>query len=163
VPSDSKIYSFNELRGKSFLFTDPASNAGYWYPLKKLKVMGETPETFFNKIQWTGSHDRSIQAVAQRMSDGASVSSLIYSALLSENETYKNRVRIIEESPPYPTPPVVVRKSMPITERNHLVDLLTGLANTPEGKKILQGLGIDAFVPANNAIYASIQPPEKTP
>ncbi len=46
--ADSKVASFDDLRGKRFAFTDPNSNTGCLVPRYMLGVRNETPETFFS-------------------------------------------------------------------------------------------------------------------
>jgi phosphonate transport system substrate-binding protein len=163
VPSDSAVRSLEDLRGKRFLFMEPDSNTGYWYPLERLKALGETPEGFFGETQWTGSHDHSILAVSQRLAEGASVHSVVFNFMVSADEALARQLRILEKSPPYPSPPVVVRKTMPVPRRKGLVKSLVDLSKTEEGRVILRGIGIDGFVPAENAMYSSIRPPEPRP
>lgn len=163
VPRDSPAQSIEDLRGKSFLFTDPDSNTGCRHPRERLRLIGETSETFFSEIRWTGSHDRSILAVSQRLAQGASVDSLIFDAMLVNDDMLAGLVRILERSHAYPSPPVVVRKTMSIPQRKQLVHILVQLSETAKGRAILKGIGVDGFTPANNSAYQSLEPPPESP
>lgn len=163
VPAESEARSLTDLRGKRFLFVDPESNTGYWYVEKKLAGLGETPDRFFGSVSFTGSHDHSIVAVSQRMVEGASVSSMVYNLMIESDRLLSRRVRVIETSPPFLSPPVVVRKTMPMSQRNRLTHVLFHLADTEQGKAILRSIGADGFVPARNQDYQTLVPPEGPP
>ena len=77
VNTNSSIQSFDALKGKTFAFTDPHSNTGCLVPTYVLAKRGETPDSFFKEAFFNNSHDNSIKAVAQGLSDGAAVDSLI--------------------------------------------------------------------------------------
>jgi phosphonate transport system substrate-binding protein len=84
VNANSPVGSFEQLRGKVFAFTDPLSQTGYFYPISLLEQMGEQPESFFARTIFTYSHDRSINAVARGLVDGAAVDHLVYDQLLAQ-------------------------------------------------------------------------------
>ncbi len=77
VPEDSPVTTLQELKGKTFAFSDPLSNSGKLSSEYLFAKMGENPETFFKLTFFTYSHDKSIQAVAEKMVDGAAVDSLV--------------------------------------------------------------------------------------
>jgi phosphonate transport system substrate-binding protein len=73
VPKDSPAKTLDDLKGKLFAFTDPLSNSGKLVPEYLLSKKGYSSGTFFSKTVYSGSHDKSIQAVAGAMVDGAAV------------------------------------------------------------------------------------------
>ncbi|HUT53666.1 MAG TPA: phosphate/phosphite/phosphonate ABC transporter substrate-binding protein [bacterium] len=163
VPADGPAQALIDLKGKRFLYVDPESATGYWYMAQRIRELGHSPETFFAQVSWTGSHDHSITAVAQHIADGACVSSIIYRLMTHNDPSLARRIRIIETSPPYPSPPVVVRTSMPVSQRNRLANTLVNLADSRDGRAILKDLGIDGFVPARNSDYLAVEPLEASP
>jgi phosphonate transport system substrate-binding protein len=78
VHKDSLMKSFEDLKDKTFAFTDPKSNSGRLYPVYRLAKEGYRPETFFNKYIYSYSHNKSIELVAKKIVDGAAVENLIY-------------------------------------------------------------------------------------
>jgi phosphonate transport system substrate-binding protein len=157
VAHDSPYKMFADLRGKSFLFVEEASNTGTWYPCLRAKELGGSPGSFFGWTKYTGAHDLSVLAVAGNLADGAGISSTVFESMLVREPGLKDRVRILERSPVFPSPPVVVRKSMGQAERAKLLDVLVKLPETPEGQDILNALGCDRFVPVRNEDYAGIK------
>ncbi len=153
VNQKSKVESFRQLKGKVFAFTDPLSLTGRLYPLYILNTMGVKPEKFFGKTFYTSSHEKSIKSVAKGLADGASVDSLIFENMMRMGNPDIKKVRIIQISPPYGIPPVVVS---PVTEkstRQLMLTVLLKMADDPVGKEILKELQIENFILPNPTIY----------
>ena len=157
VPADSPATGLNDLRDKVFAFTDPISTTGRLYPTSLVQALGETPETFFARTFFTYSHDKAIEAVANRVADGAAVDSLVYDFAVTRDPSLAQKVRIIHRSPPFGTPPVVVTPSIRPQLRAELQDLLLGLPDTPQGRAALAAIGVDRFVPVTDRDYDSVR------
>jgi phosphonate transport system substrate-binding protein len=157
VHKDSPIKTFEDLRGKSFAFTDPLSNSGKLVPTYMLAKMNETPESFFKKYIFTKAHDKSIKAVALRIVDGAAVDSLIWEYLNRTNPELTSKTRIILKSPPYGIPPVVVRPSLDPKIKKTLRDIFLNAHKDVKGKAILKKMMIDKFVLIDDSAYDTIR------
>ncbi len=157
VPGDSLARQVQDLKGKTFAFTDPLSNSGRLAPTYMLLQMGETPESFFSKYVFTYSHDNSIKAVAEKLVDAAAVDSLVYDFHAVRNSPLTARTRVIWKSPPYGSPPVVVHPEINPQLKVQLRDVLLGMDQDPVGKGILDDLMIDRFVVADAQAYESIR------
>ncbi len=157
VHKDSPVQKFEDLRGRSFAFTDPLSNTGRSYALKRVSQMGQTPDEFFSRLIYTHAHDYSIQAVAQGIVEGATVHSLIFDYMKKQNPEKVKELRIIEVSEDFGMPPVVVHSRLDAKVKHNLRTIFLNLHKHPKGKKILDQLLIDKFVSGENVDYASIQ------
>ncbi len=157
VPSDSPAQTLRDLRGKIFAFTDPWSNSGRIAPTYQLLRLGERPETFFSKVIFTYSHDRSIQAVADKLVDGAAVDSLVYDALKVGNPEMVAKTRVIAIWGPYGIPPLVVHPALNPEIKTRLRQVLLDMDRDPEGRMVLARLRIDRFVPIKDAAYSSVR------
>ena len=157
----SGIKKFEDLRGKSFAFTDPLSNTGYSYPNSRIKLLGYNKKTFFKDFVFTHAHDISIQLVAKQIVDGASVDGLIYDYLQRFHPERLKNVRIIEKSPPFGIPPIVVPASTPDSTLRKFQRILFQMDKDTLGVRILKNLMIDRFVPANDSLYNSIRRMDK--
>ena len=156
VPGDSPAQSLEDLRGKTFAFTDPLSLTGYYSVVYMLYKMGETPGHFFRKVIFTYSHDRSMKAVAEKLVDGAAVDSLVYDYLLEEEPFYREKVKVIASSPPYGIPPVVVPPHMDPQLKAQLRDVFLHMHEDEEGRLILRQLRIDRFVEPDERVYEPV-------
>lgn len=162
VHKDSPYKSLADLKGKTFAFTDPKSNTGKLVPTYMIaKNFNKTPEQFFSKITYTKSHDKSIEAVAKKIVDGASVDSLIYDYAAKKNPIYTSLTKIIEKSQPYGIPPVVVTKDFDPTLKEKIKQTFLNMHNDPEGKKILEGIMVDKFIIPKDSDYNSVREMEK--
>ncbi|HEX7575896.1 MAG TPA: PhnD/SsuA/transferrin family substrate-binding protein, partial [Candidatus Methanoperedens sp.] len=127
-------------------------------------LINETPDSFFGKDEqgktnwfYTYSHDNSIIAVAQKLAEGAAVDSLVY---MDMKETHPDRIaktRIIEISPPFGIPPIVVSKDIDPLLEEKLRNIFLDMSNDEEGKKILANVRIDRFTIINDNSYNSIR------
>lgn len=157
VPADSPVRTLEDLKGKTFAFTDPLSNTGKLVPVFKLARMRQTPERFFRKTIYTYSHDKSIEAVARNQVDGAAVDSLVWEYMNRKNPYFTSRTRIVSKSEPYGIPPIVVSGAVAPEMKGKLRDLFLRAHEDKEGKKILSEIMIDRFVVVDDGIYDSVR------
>ena len=158
VHKDSPIKDMAGLKGKKFAFTDPKSNTGKIVPTYMVgKEFNMTPEKFFGEVIYTRSHDRSVEAVAKKMVDGASIDSLIYDYTVKKNPIYTSETKIIRKSPSYGIPPLVVKKGMDPALKNKLKNILLNMHNDPEGKAILDGIMVDKFIVPKDSDYNTVR------
>jgi phosphonate transport system substrate-binding protein len=157
VSEKSPFKDLDDLRGKTFAFTDPDSNTGRLVPTYWLEELKEQPETFFRQTIYTYSHDNSIMAVAKGMVDGASVDGLIWDFYNQKNPTVTNATRVIRKSDPYGTPPLVASKSLPTEVKERIGRLLLSMHEDPKGKRILDQLMIDRFIKPSDDWYEGIR------
>ncbi|NHZ70211.1 MAG: PhnD/SsuA/transferrin family substrate-binding protein [Proteobacteria bacterium] len=155
VPSSSSAIRLTDLRDSSFAFTDPMSNTGRVYPTFALLEAGEDPARFFSETTFTYGHDRSIEAVAARVVDGAAVDELVLANMLEREPDLAERIRVVGLSPDFGIPPVVVPSNTPAC--SVFSELLMGLEDAPNGPHILSDLGIDRFVIGVDDDYDSVR------
>lgn len=157
VPRDSPAWSLKDLRNGRFAFTDPLSNTGALVPTYMLSKMKETPSSFFRKVIYTQTHDKSIKLVAENLIEGAAVDSLIYEYLNKTKPGLIGRTRIILKSPPYGIPPVVVHPRMDPAFKQRLRDAFLNAHANEKGAAILKGMMIDRFVIIRDSDYNSVR------
>jgi phosphate/phosphite/phosphonate ABC transporter binding protein len=157
VHQDSPIKAFPELKGKAFAFADPKSNTGKIYPTYLLKTMGYDPETFFGRILYTYSHNKSIEMVAKKIADGGAVDSIVYENMRRTASPYAGQTKVIKRSPPFGSPPVVVPRDIDPVLREKVKDAFLTMHGTPRGKAILQAMRIDGFIEVPDSNYDTIR------
>ncbi len=157
VPRDSPVQRFEELRGKRYAFSDPLSNSGHLVPSYRLARLGETPDRFFRRTIFTYSHSGSVEAVAVRFVDGASVDSYVYDYLAATNPRLTAKTRIIERSPPHGITPVVVRADLDGALKARLRTVFLEMEHDPKGREILSQMMITRFVTVADPLYDSIR------
>ncbi len=157
VPIDSPVKTLEELRGKTFAFSDPLSNSGKLVPTYMLAKMGESPESFFKEYVYTKAHDKTIEIVARKLVDGAAVDSLIWDYNNKRNPKFTSKTRIIKISAPYGIVPLGVRPGLDPELKEKTREAFLGIHKTERGREILQGMGLDKFVPIDDTNYDNIR------
>jgi phosphonate transport system substrate-binding protein len=157
VNEKSPSKALEDLRGKTFAFTDPDSNTGRLVPTHWLRELGERPETFFKQSIFTYSHDNSIMAVATGMVDGASVDGLIWDFYNRRNPAITNSTQVIRKSVPYGIPPLVASKTLPTEVKEPIREVFFSMHRDPKGGAILDQLMIDRFIDPRDEWYDSIR------
>ena len=157
VNKESVYNSLLDLRGSTFVFTDPDSNTGCLVPRYMLVELNETPESFFSSYYYTYSHDNSIHAVADGLADGAAVDSLIWEYLNSEGFEYVKATRIIQKSDPFGIPPVVVNPELDSETKQRLKEIFLNIHKDERVVPILSGIKIERFIEGEDSNYNSIR------
>jgi phosphonate transport system substrate-binding protein len=153
VHKNSQIQKFTDLKGKIFAFTDPLSNTGYLYALKRVKELNSSADQFFSRTIFTYAHDYSIQAVDRKIVEGATVDGLIFDYLKHFNPERVENLKVIETSEAFGMPPVVTLNP---DIKKHIQPMLLEMHKDAQGKKILKKLMIDRFVSSDSTDYGSI-------
>jgi phosphonate transport system substrate-binding protein len=153
VPAASPARSLADLAKKRFAFTDELSLTGRAYAVHWLRQRRATPETFFASVQFTRSHDRSVEAVAKGLVDGACVDSLIFDEMLKGRPELAGAVKVVDRSPLFGSPPVVAAAALPPERRAAIRAALLALSGDPEGRRALAATGFDGFAAVTPAHY----------
>jgi phosphonate transport system substrate-binding protein len=157
VRADSALQSFDDLRGRTFAFTDPDSNSGCLVPTYMLACRGETPQTFFGDTFYSHGHDSSIKAVVDGTAAGAAVDSLIYEYAATLDPSLRSQTRILLKSPPYGIPPVVVHPALRDAEKAELRRVFLGLHADEVARPLLRQLQIERFERVDDRLYESVR------
>ena len=153
MPMPEKLYL--PLKSKRFAFTDSESNTGCIVPTWAIKKYGAEPESYFGSIIYTGSHDRSIHAVADGITDGASVDSLVFYSFAKTHPDIKRSLRIIWKSEVFGAPPIVIPKGLKNSVKEKLSDIFLSMSEDTQGQKILDGLDVESFHKPRTCEYDS--------
>ena len=158
VHSDSEVFTPEDMAGKTFAFNDPNSTSGYLVPSAFFMMdMGVDAKKYFSKITFSGSHEASILAVANKKVEIASTNMPDLSQLTRENKVPRGALRVIWVSKLIPNDPIVVRKDMPASLRSAITESLTTMkARNPEVFKEI-GAWLGGFVPADDGKYQVIR------
>jgi len=157
VHKDSTFRSFDELKGKTFAFTDPKSNSGRLYPVYRLAKEGYRPEDYFSKYIYSYSHNKSVELVAKKIVDGAAIENLIYHYMKNKGSPYTEQVRIIEQSPDFGIPPMVNTPGMSTFVKEKIREILINMHRNTDGARILSDMQVEKFVEGSDSYYDSVR------
>lgn len=155
VKKDRTATSLFDLENSVFAFTDQLSLSGKIYPTARLNEAGILTKNFFKKTFFTASHDKSIEAVATGIADGAAVDSLIFDALREHPDSFAGQLKVIEESEDFGMPPVVVPPGLAPNLKKRLIQIFLAMEQDPEGIKVLKSLAMDGFALPHPELYHS--------
>lgn len=117
VPKDSPAQSIEDLKGKTFLFADPASTSGHLFPrakiIEELGITNDEVESFFSAVSFSGGHDKSIIAISKGAADGAGVCDTCIQRVIDAEIVSADDFRVIAKSDPIPTSPLTYRSDLP--------------------------------------------------
>jgi phosphonate transport system substrate-binding protein len=158
VHSDSDVFSPEDMAGKAFAFNDPNSTSGYLVPSAFfLMEMNTDPGKLFSKVIFSGSHEVSILAVANKKVEVASTNLPDLQQLRRESKVPRGALRVIWVSKLIPNDPIVVRKDMPESLKSAIRESLTTMkARHPEAFKDI-GAWVGNFVPADDGKYQVVR------
>jgi phosphonate transport system substrate-binding protein len=125
TPSDTDIFMPEDIGGKTFAFNDPNSTSGYLLPMTFFVTeMGIDPKKHFSKLMFSGSHEASIMAIANKKVEVASTNLSDIQQLVRENKIPRNAFRVIWVSKLIPNDPIVVRKDLPASLKSAIGESL---------------------------------------
>jgi phosphonate transport system substrate-binding protein len=158
VHAESDIFSPEDMGGKTFAFNDPNSTSGYLVPSNFFMTeMNVDPKKFFSKVTFSGSHEASILAVANRKVEVASTNLPDLQQLTREGKVPRGAIRVIWVSKLIPNDPIVVRRDLPATLKSAIQESLVNMREkNPDAFKEV-GAWLSGFVPADDAKYQVIR------
>lgn len=157
VPASGPSHKLEDLRGKRVTYVDPTSLTGAAYLRHRVASIGAVEGGFFARIDYSGSHDRSVEAVARGLTDGAPVDDLIYEMMAEAKPELRDKIRIIERSEPFGAPPIVVPRTTTAALRDALLKALTGMHLHPDTVPLLRALHIDRFDAVEPSHYDAVR------
>ncbi|MEW8958938.1 MAG: PhnD/SsuA/transferrin family substrate-binding protein [Moorella sp. (in: firmicutes)] len=126
-------------------------------PLYYITQRGKTAETFFRSYIFTYSHDKSIRAVADGLVDGAAVDSLVYEAFAKKHPEIIAKLKVVQKSEDFMSPPVVMRPSLDPALKEKIRTAFLKMHEMEAGRRILAELAIDRFIAINDEAYNPVR------
>ncbi|OUL20244.1 hypothetical protein BV378_30155 [Nostoc sp. RF31YmG] len=134
--NSSGIKTLQNLKGKRFAFVTKLSTSGYIVPMAHFQDIGINPEQDFTKVIFSGSHDKSKQALAKGEVDAIADDRRSYTEQVKQGKFDPRKYTIIWESVPLPSVPIVASSKVSIELKNALkkalIDAPAGLID-PSG------------------------------
>jgi len=132
VKTDSPYKTFEDLKGKVVARTDPLSGSGYLIPTAAFRAMGKPVDEYF-KSPLSGGHPQGVLGVLNGTYDAAftwtskndNIGNL--RAMMNKGLLKREDIRIVWTSPQLPSPPVVIRKDLPLEMRADMEKLFIRL------------------------------------
>jgi len=155
VHQDSNIKSIDDLKGKSVDLADPLSTTTL-YAAYMLLTKKETISSYFGKAIYSGSHDMTIELVANKLVDAGFTDGYIWDYHDNIRSDYSSKTKIIHRSVDFTMPPVVVSGSVDKGLKQEIQRILLTMHQVATGREILKKLRIDKFVEVNEDSYQDV-------
>ena len=152
VRKDSPVTSLAQLKGKRFVFGDPASTMSHYVPRHVLLKAGIDVKQF-SEVSFVANHDNIALGILAGTFDAGAVKEEVFLQ-------YEPRgLRSLARSGPVTDHVFIARKDLPQETVQALRKALLQLSDNPEGKQIISGMRSDvtALVPADDRDFDSLR------
>ena len=155
VRQESPFTTFSELRGLRLGFNEPGSFSGFAIMRRHLKQLGKTNHYFGEWIE-TGSNYNSLRLLLDGRIDATALDSTFLDYQLRLEPELGNKIRVIANLGPNPSPPLVISTFLPAKLREELQQMLLILDQMAAGQAMLTANGIKRFVVVGEGDYHSL-------
>jgi phosphonate transport system substrate-binding protein len=149
----SPIHSLVDLKGHSFAFGDVNSTSGHLMPAYFMRQQGVNPAVI-EKAIYTGGHDATALAVANKKVDAGAMDELVFARMLKEGKLSESQVRIFYTTPPFFDYVWAARNGLDTATADAFANAMLKLDEmNSEQKPILQLLNASKYVKAKDSSY----------
>lgn len=154
---NSGINSLSDLKGHSFAFGDVNSTSGHLMPEYFMREAKVDPDVIAKAI-YTGGHDATALAVANKKVDAGALDEAIYERMTKDGKLDPQQVKVFYKTPPFFDYIWVARKGLDPSLADRVSNAFLKLnASDPEQKKVLDLLSASKYVKANDGDYERLR------
>lgn len=162
VKANSPYQRLDDLKGKTMVFVDPDSTSGNMVPRLTMHKMGIQPESFFGRIEYAGSHDKAVLALANGNADVVanawnSETSSVLQRMSKAGQVNKDDYRILVKSDLIVNGPIAYLDSLPSDLKEKIQQaFLSAHAKNKAAFEKMVGENSEPFQPVNSLAYQPI-------
>jgi len=156
VHTDSALFTFEDLRGRSWAYNEPLSHSGYGITRYHLVELGET-NGFFGEVIEAGFHEKAIAMVAAGEIDASAIDSQVLGIQMRDHPEYQESLRIIDTLGPSTIQPVAISKRFDPQFRRDVTGIVTTLHDDPDTTDLFRHGLVDRWVEVGPADYDDIR------
>jgi phosphonate transport system substrate-binding protein len=149
---DSMIKNLQDLKGKSFSFTDPKSTSGYLFPMAQLKASGINKEDF-SEVRFLKRHANSLFAVYKGHVDAGATSITAADKI----DIDMGEIRIIWQSEPIYRGLWIARKDLPEEQFDKIQQAMLQMSESNEKAAIFNELTTKGFIVGKDSDYDNVR------
>jgi phosphonate transport system substrate-binding protein len=155
---DSGINKLEDLPAHTFAFGDVNSTSGHLMPRYFMREAGVSIENFKTPPIYSGGHDATALAVANKKVDAGALDEAVYERMVKEGKLDATQVKVFYKTPAFFDYIWVARKGLDPKYSAAFTDSFLKLnAGDAEQKSILDALSAARYVRANDADYAKLR------
>lgn len=153
----SPIGGLADLKGHSFAFGDVNSTSGHLMPEYFMRQSGVDADVIAKAV-YTGGHDATALAVANRKVDAGAMDELVFERMTKEGKLAPDSVRVFYTTPAFFDYLWAARKGLDPKLADRFADALLKLdASKADDKKVLDILSATKYVKASDADYEKLR------
>lgn len=154
---DSGITTAQDMKGKSFVFVDKVTTAGWLFPLHFFKENGiDDPLSWLGETYYAGTHEDAILEVLNNKAViGAAKDTIFYHLAKTEQRVLKELV-ILANSPPVPENTLLVGRETDASLTKRLQETLLAMHQDKEGLRVLEKFGAEKFIETSAGDYEAV-------
>jgi phosphonate transport system substrate-binding protein len=156
VRRESPLWSFADLRGRSWVYNEPHSQSGYGITRYHLVQKGETAG-YFSRVLEAGYHERAIRMVCSGEVDASAIDSHVLAVTLRDDPALAGRLRIIDTFGPSPIQPIVAGDHLSKSLQGDVKEVLLEMSGDGTVKPQLARALVERFEPVSDSTYDDIR------
>lgn len=157
VRRDSNIRTAADMKGKSFVFVDKATTAGYILPLAYFRMNGiDNYRRYLKETYFAGTHEDAIYDVLNGKADVGAAKNTVYLRLQSSDSRVRNELILLGRSSDVPENGFAVRIGLNPALKDKLRETLLNMHYFPRGERILRDFGARRFIKTEDADYSGV-------
>jgi len=151
--------SVESLKGATLTLVDPASTSGALIPAMIFPKERQLPplQQFFQRVTFSGGHDRSVLAVAEGGADAAFVATPRFMEVINSGKARQDQFNVLWTSPQIPLSPFVIRTGLCGDLRKVVTGTFLTADRHEEGRKFLSNVHSLRMVPMTDSDYDIIR------
>jgi phosphonate transport system substrate-binding protein len=153
--ADSGIESLEDLSGRTFCRPDPSSTSGWIIPSITIAAAGLDPEAM--EIIDTGEPPSVVAAVYNGDCDAGATYVDARSSVEEDLPDVMEKVVVLQESADIPYDTLSFAQEVPADVRENVVNALLEIAETEEGKAILEQAAVEGLEEVDDSYYDSFR------
>lgn len=149
--------TIESFKGKKFCFGDQMSTSGHLMPRMYLGEKEIIPESYYASVEYSGSHDRSVEWVLDGRADLCAVHGNVVDSMMAYGAISSKDLSIIWESPTYHDNVWVAQAGMSTKLFSSIKKAFINMTHANEmHKSALNKLGIKRYVAVDIGNYKSL-------
>lgn len=159
----SEVKTLQDVKGKSFAYSDPASTSGHLFPAYALRKNGIDPDNGV-KALYAGSHTASFEAIRNKKVQAGELNSQQIEAAVLRGAYKDGDVVFLWKSDPIPIDPIAIRGDLEPGFKKRLADVVANLdlAGLSDDDRKIIGDSAGHLVPQTDNAYDNIRDLVKT-
>lgn len=156
VRKDSGLRQLSDLKGKVISYPAPTALAATMMPQFFLQSRGVDVRTETTS-KFVGSQESAIMSVYMRLSDAGATWPPPWRQFVRDHPEIAAQLEVKWETPSLINNGLVAKDTVPPELVRRIGDLMVGLQQTPEGRSILERIGVSRFERADDLAYEPVR------